>query len=179
MDRRRYLATVATTTALGLAGCGGSTSDDTGSDPTATPTPAGSELRGPTEEDVEQVDLQFREWTESEIETVRNEAQSVGYEDLARNAESYTGDYVTGTATVVQTLEGPDADYSVLVLSYDGRGGDVVLGSWLGGRYLQGDIVTYWGEVLGTETYGTVNAGQLTVPAIAIADAELQNTDTA
>jgi hypothetical protein len=80
---------------------------------------------------------------------------------------------------VVQTLEGPDADYSVLVLSYDGRGGDVVLGSWLGGRYLQGDIVTYWGEVLGTETYGTVNAGQLTVPAIAIADVELQNTDTA
>lgn len=67
MDRRGYLTGIATTAALGLAGCGGSEGSGT---------PTGSQLQGLTREDVEQVNLQYREWTDSEIETVKSEPRS-------------------------------------------------------------------------------------------------------
>lgn len=159
LNRRQFLAVIGTAS---IAGCSGSES--------------GSEdgLRGPTSEDTQAVDLQWREWSDEEISTAKAEASEVDYDELLRNAESMVGDYVTATTVVGQSLEGPDANYTALLLSYDQLGQEVAYGSWTGDRYIRGDVITYWGEVLGTETYETSQQGQLTVPAVTIADIELQ-----
>jgi len=163
MDRRGYLTGIATTAALGVAGCGGSGESST---------PTGSQLQGPTEEDSSTVDLQYREWTDGEVETVKSDASQLeSYDDLARNAEDRAGEYISFNAIVLQNLEAEN--YSALLLSLDNAGSQTAYGSWTGDRFLDGDVVTVWAEVLGTETYETAGAGQRTVPALALADVEL------
>lgn len=174
MDRRSFLSTAGVTGMLALAGCV-SSSDDSGSEGSTEEQEEddGSELQGSTQEDQELVDLQYREWTESEVETVKDEASELeDYGDLARNAEDRAGEYITFTAEVIQNLEGDN--YSALLLALDDYAEETVYGSWTGSRYIEGDIVTVWAEVLGIETYQTAGMGQRTVPALAIADIELQ-----
>lgn len=174
MNRRGYLSGLASVTLLGLAGCLSSSSDSDSSsdDDGGSEDDGGSTLQGSTGEDQRLVDLQYREWTQSEIATVKDEATTVAYDELARNADDMAGDYITFEASVVQTLENEDIDYTGILLRI-GRARQGVWGSWQGDRFLQGDTVEVWAEVLGTETYQDVNAGQRTVPAIAIADMEL------
>lgn len=159
LDRRRFLAVVGS---VSIAGCSGSSDESEDG------------LRGPTSEDTQVVDLQWRDWSDEEIATVKDEADEVSYDELLRNAEDMVGEYVTATTVVGQSLEGPDANYTALLLVYDQLGQKPMYGSWTGDRYIRGDTVTYWGEVLGTETYETSQQGQLTVPAVTVADIELQ-----
>lgn len=169
MDRRGYLAAVASTTALGLAGCGGTSGSGGG-------TPTGSQFQGPTEEDNQQVDLQYQDYTDSEVETIKSEAEEIEYDSLARNAEDREGDYIKFVGLVVQNLEADN--YSALLLSFDTSGTQLTYGSWTGDRFLQGDVANVWAEVLGTETYQQASGAQKTVPAIAIADVELTGEET-
>jgi hypothetical protein len=137
-----------------------------------------SPLEGPTEEDSDSVDLQYRDWSDDEVSTVKSEATDVSdYEDLSRNAEDRAGEYVTFDAVVLQNLDGEN--YSALLLSLNGSPSEAIYGSWTGDRYIEGDNVTVWAEVLGLETYQTAAVGQRTIPALALADVEMTENEVA
>jgi len=170
MDRRGYLTGVCATITTAVAGCGGSDGSGGG-------TPTGSGFQGPTEEDNELVGLQYRDYTDSEVETIKAEAQGVEYDSLARNAEDREGDYIKFIAIVAQNLE--TDNYRAFLLSFDNAGTQLTYGSWTGDRFLEGDVVSVWAEVLGTETYVQGTGEQKTVPALSIADIELAENGTA
>lgn len=142
-----------------LAGCGGSASayDGGGDDPSV-------------------VDMQYRDWTDDEVDRIKQNAEEVKHDELSRNAEDLVGEPVMATVVVSQRLDADD--YDALLLSYDLAGSKLAYGSWTGDTLLRGDVITIWGEVLGEETYETANAGQRTVPALSLAAIERQNTKT-
>lgn len=168
--------------ALGAIGGGSDDEDDTsasengdGSDsgePEPEPEPESeSELRGPTREDRTYVDLQYREYTEEERSTVRNNAESIGYDELYRNVESYAGEAVTYDGSVIQNLESENHFTFLIALNNDTN--QPVYGSWTGDRFIEGDTARIWAEVLGIEIYQTGSGAERSVPALSIADMEL------
>ncbi|WP_049987118.1 hypothetical protein [Halobellus rufus] len=191
MDRRAYLRSVTGVASFAaLAGCistGGGDGGGGGSDPTTdadTPTPTAtatptatpeptSEFQGYTDEDPNYVDVQYRDYTEPEIEDIKEAAESPSYEDLFRNIDSTRGREVTYEGTVQQAIAAEDGSYFALFILIDGNFEKQTYVSWTGERFIQGDSVEFWGQVLGPETYVTGAGSQNTVPAIAAADMEL------
>lgn len=164
MKRRTVLAGAAAGTLL-LAGClatDTSTSDDEGDD--------WPPLQGGSDTNV-YVDVPYREYDDAHVEDVRDRAEEIEYEELFRNVEDYVGTAVQYDAQIVQALEG--GDYYMFLLTLDTAGTELIYGSWTGDRYLEGDLVRVWAEVIGTETYETGMGSENTVPSITIADIEL------
>lgn len=161
MHRRGFVAALGLS--VGLAGCTGST-------------PAADEeterrFQGPTTENREFVELPYRDFPTSEVQTIRDEATSIDYRDLYRNAEEHVGKSVTYRGLVAQTLEGEE--YFQLLIAIEGNVNQLVYVSWTGDRFIREDAVRFWGEVLGVEIYQTAQGAENTVPAIAVADMEL------
>lgn len=153
MNRRHFLSAMG---ALATAGCTGSSES------------AGSPWNGPTEEDREYVDLQWREWTDAEIAEKKDAAEQLSYDDLRRNVEEHVGTTIQFRGLVYQTLEG-DAFY--FLLGYNSLS-DGVYASWTGDRYIRGDVLQCWGHVLGVEVYRS-NGAEQSVPALSLVDVEL------
>lgn len=183
--RRRAFLTI--TGASFLAGCSGG-SDESAPDPTAeptdtptptsTPTPTpdpGSKFRGPTREDRTYVDLQYRDYTDKERSTIRENAEAIEYDELYRNVENYVGEAVTYDGVVIQNLESEKYFIFLIVLNNDPN--QLVYGSWTGGRFIEEDAVRIWAEVLGIEIYQTGAGSERSVPAVSIADMELLEED--
>ena len=163
MNRRYYLASTGVALTTAIAGCSGSGSGDEQGD-------SSNDLQGPTSEDSEYVDVQYREYSADEVSQIKNNITDVSFEELFRNIESYTGDFVSFQGEILQNLEGDG--YFTFLISFDQVGEELVYGSWVGGRYLEGDQIEFWAVVLGTETYETGFGSQKTVPALSIADIE-------
>lgn len=107
--------------------------------------------------------------TEPTTEAVFSESNytEIGYNDLARNPDSYKGEKIKGSGTVIQVIEsdseiqlriaiGGDYDHVILV-GYDP--------SIVTSRILEDDNVTYYGTSMGTITYESTMGGDITVPA--------------
>lgn len=165
------------TTEPGSGGSGGSdnTTNTDESDGSGPESESGSEFRGPTEENRTYVDLQYRDYTDEERTTIRENAEQIAYDELYRDVESYAGDPVTYDGTVVQNLEA-DTHFTFLI-ALNNDPSQLVYVSWTGGRFIENDTVRIWGEVLGIEIYQTGAGSERSVPAISIADMELLEAD--
>lgn len=190
MRRRRYLATAASTL-VPLSGClsgsdgDGATTPSENADSQTSPTTSGtstrapgsgSQLQGPTTEDPTQIDVQYRNYTASEVEEVKARAETVEYGTLRDNVDSYVGRAVQYDGVVSQVVDN-DSHY-VLLLAINNAPNQVAFGSWTGRQFGRTDVIEFYAEVLGTETYRTASVGEMTVPALTIADAQLRGTPT-
>ena len=122
------------------------------------------------------MDVQHRDYFEKEIEDIVSNAEDIGYRDLFRDIEAHTGDAVHYRAVIGQALE--DESYFVFLLAINSSFNQLAYGSWTGDRFLKGDTVEIWAEVLGTETYRTGAGSESTVPALSIADIRLLEETT-
>lgn len=134
-----------------------------------------SDFRGPTSENRTYVDLQYREYSDEEQSTIRENAERIEFDELYRNVEQYSGDPVTYDGVIVQTLEADTHFTFLIALNNDPN--QLVYMSWTGGRYIEQDTVRIWGEVLGIEIYQTGAGSERSVPAVSIADMELLESD--
>lgn len=177
MNRRHYLASTGIALTTAIAGCSSSDNEQTGSDSDSDNEQGGSsnelsnDLQGPTTEDPRYVDVQYREYSDEDISLVKSNVRNVSYRDMFRDIESYVGEYVSFQGQIIQALEGEE--HFTFLISLDQYGEELIYGSWVGGRYLQGDQIEFWAEVLGTETYEMGAGSQNTVPALSIADIEI------
>lgn len=109
--------------------------------PTATPEPT-SRFQGPTREDSEQTDLQWRDYTDAEVAEITAEAETIPYRDLLRNGEEYRRRAVTYETRVVQSIRGERYDIYGLLFNEQ----DIGFGTWTGSEgYIQGDEIRVWG----------------------------------
>jgi hypothetical protein len=196
MDRRRFIS-LCIAGITGLAGCGSETEEGPEETPTPrvktvvktvfktpsptsrptdspTPTPPdnSSEFKGPTEENQKQVDLRYRDYTDEETKQIKAQAREFNYERDFRNIEERVGEYVYLTGTIRQVVEG-DGYFLFLITLPDVD--EHIAATWVGDRYLEGDEIKVWGEILGSESYETAYGAGNTIPAIAIAEINRQS----
>ena len=129
---------------------------------------------GPTEEDPDVVDIRYREFTDEEVSRIRAEAREIPYDDLVADLDGLAGEPIVFGGTVIRITEQPD--HFVYQISYAGDATQIqwAFGSWTGTGVEESSRVTCWGEVLGPEIFTQGMGEELTVPAIAIADIELE-----
>ncbi|MDT2397384.1 hypothetical protein P7D77_05325 [Enterococcus avium] len=114
-------------------------------------------------------DSEFEE--ESSVPTEVNIADyntGVTYDNLARNPEDTEGQKVTLSGEIAQVIE--DEDFSQYRLAIDGDYDKMVLiqipEELLTSRVLENDLITVYGESLGTIDYESTMGGQITIPAV-------------
>ncbi|MDT2434953.1 hypothetical protein [Enterococcus avium] len=92
----------------------------------------------------------------------------VTYDNLARNPEDTEGQKVTLSGEIAQVIE--DEDFSQYRLAIDGDYDKMVLiqipKELLTSRVLENDLITVYGESLGTIDYESTMGGQITIPAV-------------
>jgi hypothetical protein len=194
MDRRQFIS-LCTAGITGLAGCGSETEEIPETTPTPrvktvvktviktpspTPTPTDSptptppdntsEFQGPTEENQNEVDLKYRDYTDEETKQIKEQAREFDYDSDFRNIEQRVGDYVYLTGTIRQVVEG-DGYFLFLITLPDVD--EHIAATWVGDRYLEGDEIKVWGEILGSESYETAYGAANTIPALALADIDM------
>ncbi len=100
-------------------------------------------------------------------ELVKRQAQSIAYDSLARDTESYVGNIVHYRGKVVQVQEsGSRAVLRVNVTNDDGWWEDTVWVNYSGPRLLEDDIISLWGRVRGRRTYTAVLGNSITIPEL-------------
>ena len=108
-----------------------------------------------------------------DVASVKSNAEEVPYEELFRNIEEYTGTRVFyGAAKIIQVVEQNSEKYQFrLNVTQNGQiWEDDVLGRWKGERFLEDDLVEFWGVVNGAFQYETVAGNQRTIPDFDIVD---------
>ena len=95
--------------------------------------------------------------------------QSLPYIDVARNPDSYSGQYLTFTGRVVQVIESDSLNS--IRLATDGSYDDIVLVSYspsiMGGtRVLEDDTITVNGMCTGLVTYTSTMGAQISIPGM-------------
>lgn len=100
-------------------------------------------------------------------------AQSIDYAQLKKNPDRYSGEYVKYTGEIIQILEGDDMTnirLSVTKESYGYSFNDLVFVEYIGYTdFVDGDIVTIYGEVYGAYSYESQAGFNISLPGI-IAD---------
>ena len=105
-------------------------------------------------------------------ETFKAQCQDIPYEDLARTPDSYIGQYVKFTGEIVQVIDdGTSATYRINVTQGDyGLWKDTVLVTYdyqdNQSRFLEDDIVTFYGTSTGLYTYQSTMGGNITIPSV-------------
>jgi len=105
----------------------------------------------------------------AKITTLKNEAQSIPYKDLARNPDNYKGKKVKYTGKVIQVQEeGKNVGLRVNVTKgaygYDDTMFVMYDKGIVNGRVLEDDIISFWGTSAGLLTYKTVMGAEMTIP---------------
>jgi|AntRauMinimDraft_4_1070384.scaffolds.fasta_scaffold00135_23 hypothetical protein len=111
-----------------------------------------------------------------DVAAVKADAKAVPYEELFRNIEQYTGERVFyGAAEITQVVEQNSQTYQFrLNVTQNGQvWEDDVLGRWSGERFLEGDLVEFWGVVNGAYQYEAVMGNQRTIPDFDVVDMAL------
>lgn len=107
-------------------------------------------------------------------ESYKAQCQSIAYDELARTPDSYIGQNLTFTGEIIQVQEsGTDATYRINVTQGDyGIWDDTVLCTFdlsnSSSRFLENDIVTFYGTYAGLYTYTSVMGADITVPSVII-----------
>lgn len=105
-------------------------------------------------------------------ETFKAQCQDVSYEDLARTPDAYKGQNVKFTGEIIQVIEeGTSATYRInvtqgaygiwkdtVLVAYDYKDGQ--------SRFLEDDIVTFYGMSTGLYTYQSTMGADITIPSI-------------
>lgn len=183
MNRRQYLAIAAT---AALAGCASGDPEEAATTaaptPTPTPTPAPTPTATPTP---------TRTPTETPTPTptptpgpgsydadqVRSSAETVSYDDLFRNIESYAGEAVYFEyGQVYQTLYEDEYTYLQLYVadSTDEWDGDIAAHYFGDDRILEDDFMELWAVAERLLEYETVQGNTRTIPLVTLVDYDLR-----
>lgn len=112
-------------------------------------------------------------------ETYKSQCESISYKELARNPDAHSGKFVKFTGEIIQVQEdGNDAVYRINVTKGDyGIYDDTVIASYdlsnSDSRFLEDDIVTFYGQYAGLYSYTSVLGAEITVPSVMIQYIEL------
>jgi hypothetical protein len=115
---------------------------------------------------------------------VKTGARQIPYDELARDIEEYRGTSIYQTGEIIQHQENDELHGFNISIgkventdTWDPSKNVVVL--WDGERFIEGDVVEFWGVVEGYEQYETVFGSQTNVPQITAVDVNLlEETDT-
>lgn len=99
------------------------------------------------------------------------QCQDISYDELARNPDTYEGQYVKFTGEVIQVQEGILNVFRINVTEDEyGFWDDTVLVYYMYGdgesRILEDDIVTFYGKYNGLETYESILGQSITIPSV-------------
>jgi len=186
MHRRRLLAIVGT---AALAGCLGDGSDETPASenpetnpetdtPTATPPEAPTKTPTVTPTATETAtSTPTTSGPSRDPETVRENAQSVSWEDLFRNFEDHQDKAIYFEyAQIYQAIYEENYMYfqANVANNEEQFEGDVAL-TWYGDeRLLEDDYLEVWGVAVELITYETVQGNERTIPLLELIDFELR-----
>lgn len=112
-------------------------------------------------------------------ETFKSQCKNISYDDLARTPDSYTGQNIKFTGKIIQVVDnGTSAIYRINVTQGDYEiWEDTVLVSYVyengQSRFLEDDIVTFYGEYAGLTTYTSTMGGDITIPSVSAAYIDL------
>lgn len=102
------------------------------------------------------------------LEEVKEQAESVSYEDLMRNEEEYLEEYMHYSRAKISQVFGDEESGFELIIkllpgqySWDGP----VAGYWNGERFLEDDIVEFWAQYTGLEDWERAMGQTETIPA--------------
>lgn len=161
---------------LGAIGVGVTAPTETASDSSseskvATSVSESDEMESSSDELDEEYTFDSKVEEESSVPTEVNIADyntGVTYDNLARNPEDTEGQKVTLSGEIAQVIE--DEDFSQYRLAIDGDYDKMVLiqipKELLTSRVLENDLITVYGESLGTIDYESTMGGQITIPAV-------------
>ena len=118
-------------------------------------------------------------------EDYKASCEEISYDELARNADNMIGKKVAFTGEVLQVsldAETIESEYRVSVTKDPDYGwytaDDVVYLFYNiedNGRILEGDNITFYGEVVGLYTYTSVGGANITIPAVKAVYVSLNN----
>lgn len=92
---------------------------------------------------------------------------SVSYDNLFRNNEQYIGKKVHFQGKIIQMISYGNNYYLFRIAVFDAKyPNSVVLVWYTGQRFLEEDVVEFWGIVNGIEDYETIFGQQVSVPSI-------------
>lgn len=104
----------------------------------------------------------------AEEEAYKNQAVSIPYKQLHKDAEAFKGKVVTYTGKIFQIQENPEG--GVMLVSVDDEEGfwtDHIYVTYTGHvKGAEGDMVTFYGTVEGSKTYETQAGGETYVPEV-------------
>lgn len=103
----------------------------------------------------------------------KNMCQNYTFDEIARNPDSYKGNYAKFTGEIIQSME-EGSSYTLRVSVTKGKYGfysDPILVTYTKkdsneNRLLEDDIVTLYGQLAGTYTYTTVLGSSVTIPLL-------------
>ena len=107
------------------------------------------------------------------LEEVKERAEQVSYEDLMRDEEEYLEEYIHyPRAKIIQVLGDEESGFKLHINVDRGEYSweDRVIGWWDGERFLEDDIVEFWGQYLGLEEWETVMGATRTSPSFEVRD---------
>lgn len=104
----------------------------------------------------------------------KNQCQNIAYEELARNGDSHIGEKVKFYGQVLQVMNGDDNTVTLRVSTKSSGYGnwydDVVLVQYeyKSGqpKFLEDDMITFYGYVYGDYSYEAVSGATITIPAV-------------
>lgn len=110
------------------------------------------------------------------IEQIKNDAQTITYDDLARYNEKYIGKMVYFRGKIRQVFP-QSGDYYDLIIDTSGIyslvEGRIYVSNYKGSRFLEGDTIDVWGKVNGLVTLKSVLGAESDLPKLTTLHAEL------
>ena len=111
------------------------------------------------------------EQTASDNASLKSEAKTISYKDLARNPDSYKQAKVTYTGEVIQVQENGNSVALRVNVTKNTYGYEDTMyvtydKSIISGRVLEKDVVTFWGNSNGLLTYKTIMGAEMTIPQV-------------
>ncbi|SDB12550.1 SHOCT domain-containing protein [Eubacterium oxidoreducens] len=114
----------------------------------------------------------------------KKSCESVEYTAIARNPDSYIGKNIKFYGQVIQVMEsGNDVTLRIATKEeeYLGYYDDVVLVAYTyadgDSKILEDDMITVWGECLGTTTYESVLGGDITIPSMSAKYVKIESAE--
>jgi hypothetical protein len=108
------------------------------------------------------------------VEEVKQNSETVPYQELYRNISEYEGEYVHYDGLgLIDIVEGEGTKEYILDFPGGSFGdGRVLYGIWDGSPFQEGDDIEAWGIINGLRTYTSLS-GEETVPEVELVDIEL------
>lgn len=108
---------------------------------------------------------------EQSEDSYKGSAQNLSYDDLARNPDSHKGQVVHFKGQIIQVIDDDElTEYRISVTPTSYGGWDdpiyVTFKTDSNNRFLEDDVVEFWGTSAGTITYESAMGGNITIPAV-------------